>query len=418
MINVLAFPCGSEIALEVYRSLSKTRGINLFGASSIEDHGKFVFSNYIGDVPYVNEDSFIPFIKKIVEDYNIHVIFPCLDIAIPLLKKHEQYLNCKVIASPFETSEICLSKRKTYNELSDVIKVPIEYTIDSIKQFPVFLKPEVGSSSRFTFTVNNKNELDVYISKYPNHMSLENLPGKEYTVDCFTDFRGELKFIGARERSRISNGISVKSRIIKDSVINEIAHKINGKLKMDGAWFFQLKKDINGDYCLLEVASRFGGSSVIQRYLGVNFSHLSLLNAFHENTEISLNKFEIETDRSLDIKFKTNINYETVYVDYDDTVIINGKVNTDMVKAIYHFINLGKHVVLLTKHRGDIQSSLSKYKLNKLFDEVIHISQEMEKSDYIKPDSIFIDDSYIERKKVMQKHGIPTFEPCNINCLL
>jgi len=418
MINVLAFPCGSEIALEVYRSLSKVKNVNLFGASSTEDHGRFVYSNYIGDVPYVTEENFIQSIKKIVEEHNIHAIFPCLDIAIPVLKKHEEYLNCKVISSPVETTEICLSKRKTYKELSGIIKVPVEFTLDSVNQFPVFLKPEVGSSSRFTFTVNSKSELEFYISKYPNHMILENLPGNEYTVDCFTDFKGQLNFIGARERCRIINGISVKSKIVKDDLINEIAHKINGKLKMDGAWFFQLKRDKNGDYCLLEVASRFGGSSVIQRYLGVNLSHLSLLNAFKEETEITLNNFEIEIDRSLDIKFKLDINYDTVYIDYDDTIIIKNEVNIDIVKAIYHFINLGKRIILITKHRGDIHASISKYKLNQLFDEIIHINHGMEKSDFIKPNSIFIDDSYSERKKVIQRHGIHAFEPCNINCLL
>jgi hypothetical protein len=418
MINVLAFPCGSEIALEVYRSLSKVKDVNLFGASSVEDHGRFVFSNYIGNVPYITDDDFIEFIKQIVDENNIHAIFPCLDIAIPLLKRHEKYLNCKVISSPVETAEICLSKRKTYGILSDFIRVPEEYSKGSVKQFPVFLKPEVGSSSRFTFTANSKDELDFYISKYPNHMILENLPGNEYTIDCFTDFKGVLKFIGARERSRIVNGISVKSIIVKDNLINEIAHKINTRLKMDGAWFFQLKKDKNGEYCLLEVASRFGGSSVIQRYLGVNFSHLSLLNAFNENTEITLNNFEIEIDRSLDIKFKTDISFDTVYIDYDDTLVIKNQVNIDVVKAIYHFINLGKRIILLTKHRGDLQSSLSGYKLNQLFDKIIHISTDMEKSDYIKPNSIFIDDSYSERKKVVQRNGIHVFEPCNINCLL
>jgi len=53
-IRVLVFPCGSEIGLEIYRSLIYIRQIELWGGSSVEDHGRFVFKNYIGDIPDIN----------------------------------------------------------------------------------------------------------------------------------------------------------------------------------------------------------------------------------------------------------------------------------------------------------------------------------------------------------------------------
>lgn len=51
-LNILVFPCGSEIALELHRSLKFSRHITLFGANSVDDHGKFVFENYIGGLPF------------------------------------------------------------------------------------------------------------------------------------------------------------------------------------------------------------------------------------------------------------------------------------------------------------------------------------------------------------------------------
>ena len=44
--NILVFPCGSEIALEIYRSVNKSIHFNLIGASSVDDHGKFIYENY------------------------------------------------------------------------------------------------------------------------------------------------------------------------------------------------------------------------------------------------------------------------------------------------------------------------------------------------------------------------------------
>ena len=42
MKNILVFPCGSEIALEIYRSLRYSTHFKLIGANSLDDHGKFV----------------------------------------------------------------------------------------------------------------------------------------------------------------------------------------------------------------------------------------------------------------------------------------------------------------------------------------------------------------------------------------
>jgi hypothetical protein len=54
-----------------------------------------------------------------------------------------------------------------------------------------------------------------------------------------------------------------------------------------------------------------------------------------------------------------------------------------------------------------------------LFDRVIHLKYGDEKSDYIlQHNSIFIDDSYGERKKVHDRCGIPVFDVSMIECLL
>ena len=47
MKNVLVFPCGSEIGLEIHNALKYSKDFNLFGGSSVDDHGKYVYKNYI-----------------------------------------------------------------------------------------------------------------------------------------------------------------------------------------------------------------------------------------------------------------------------------------------------------------------------------------------------------------------------------
>jgi hypothetical protein len=208
--------------------------------------------------------------------------------------------------------------------------------------------------------------------------------------------------------------------MVNDPKLFEIANKLNNKLIFNGSWFFQVKKNKDGEFSLMEIASRFGGSSVIHRLLGVNFSYLNILNELYEDIQININNFKIQVDRSLDIKTKTDLKYDNVYIDFDDTIIINGKINLESIQLIYKCINENIKVILITKHDGDIYKTLEFYKINlTLFDEVIHLSKSDEKLDFIKlTNSIFVDDSFSERNKIKNKINIPTISVENIKLLL
>ena len=420
MINVLVFPCGSEIALEVHRSLSPQKDINLIGVSSVDDHGMFVFDTYIGGSPLIGDENFIKFFQDLVSEYNVDFIYPCMDIVINEFINNEDQFNCKIISSPKETVNICTSKLKTYNELKDIVLVPKIFNKEDITDYPVFSKPEIGASSRGTVKINNEKDLEYWSSVYPKNLLLEYLPGDEYTIDCFTNKKGELLFVGPRKRSRISNGISVNTTMVTDQNLIDMAYKLNDRLLFNGSWFFQVKKNKDGEFCLMEIASRFGGSSVIHRMLGVNFSYLNILNELYDSIEININNFNIQIDRSLDIKTKIDLKYDTLYIDFDDTIIINGKINLEAIQLIYKCINDGKEVILITKHKYHIHDTLNEYNISDtLFDSIITLSTSQEKSDFIHlKNPIFVDDSFSERKKVSDKINIPTFSVENIKLLL
>ena len=140
-INLAVFPCGSEVALEIHRSLNNNIHCNIIGLNSLDDHGKFVFEQYIGELPFVTDPDFIPCLKKVIADNQIDAIYPAMDRVIALLKENEAFLNCKVIASPVETTQISLSKSKTYQVLESAIPTPIVYkSDDEVENFPVFFK--------------------------------------------------------------------------------------------------------------------------------------------------------------------------------------------------------------------------------------------------------------------------------------
>ena len=419
--KILVFPCGSEIGHEIYRSLKYSIHIELYGASSVEDHGSFVFDNYLSGLPFINEPRFISELNTIINKYQIDAIFPAMDGVMAELGKNAHKVDCKIIGSPPKTSSLCLSKKRTYKHLEGVVDLAEMYcSLSEVSQFPVFMKPEVGYGSRGAKIIRNKNEGEQHLQAYPSSLILENLPGDEYTVDCFTNKKGNLLFAGGRKRNRIQNGISVNTYpVTENKEFHSIAQKINGNIEFQGAWFFQLKEDASRNLKLLEVASRLGGSSSLYRNLGVNFALLSVFDAFDLPVEILLNDYGIEMDRALDNKFKLAINYNTAYIDFDDCLLLGKKINTQLISFLFQALNEKVRLVLITRHALEIDESLRKYRLSEIFDEIIHITNKDPKYKYMKTDNaIFIDDSFAERKAVQNSLNIPVFAPDTIESLL
>jgi len=423
-LKILVFPCGSEIGLEIHRSLKYSSHVELFGANSIDDHGRFVYDNYIVGVPFIDNDDVIPYLTNLVSELKIDAIYPTMDKVIWKLKANEDSLGCKVLASECETTEICLSKRKTYEIFKEIIKVPKFYNaIEKIESYPVFVKPDIGYGSRGVFKAENESELSCFFEskEFSDYIVTEYLPGEEYTVDCFTDRMGNLRFIGPRKRGRISNGISVFTKPVTDNQCDfeSIAFKINQTKKFNGAWFFQVKRASDNSLVLLEIASRLGGSSSLYRGIGVNFALLTIFDAFGFDIDILVNNIGIEMDRALDNKYKLYFEYSKVYVDFDDCLIMNNKVNQKLVGFLYSCVNQGKRIILITKHENNLKESLKTYRLNNLFDEIIHLDKSDKKYKYINgTDCLFIDDSFTERKEVKEKLNILVFSPDMIETLV
>ena len=86
---------------------------------------------------------------------------------------------------------------------------------------------------------------------------------------------------------------------------------------------------------------------------------------------------------------------------------------------LYQCINNKIKIHLLTKHNKNISKTLKKLHLSSVFDTIKVIKKNENKADFINyKSSIFIDDSFIERKKVVKKIGIPVFDTVAIESLI
>ena len=226
-------------------------------------------------------------------------------------------------------------------------------------------------------------------------------------------------FCEGRERIRTLNGISVSTSSSEDKIFSDLAGKINRTLRFRGAWFFQVKENSKGELVLMEVAPRIAGTMALVRSKGVNLPLISLFDAMGYEVDIFENTYQIVIDRALENMYRHNIKYEHVYMDFDDLVIFDGRVNPSVMAFVFQCMNKKIKIHLLTRHKDDLEATLLKHKLNGIFDELIWLRSSEEKHEYIKEkSSIFIDDSFAERKKVYDVCAIPVFDAHMIEGLM
>ena len=124
-------------------------------------------------------------------------------------------------------------------------------------------------------------------------------------------------------------------------------------------------------------------------------------------------------DRALASRFILDIDYDTVYIDLDDTLLLNGKTNPMAAAFVHQCRNQGKKVHLLSRHEGDLDETLLRTGLSGLFDSIVPFNRLRCKSERIDAaKAIFVDDSYAERRRVHEALDIPTFSVDALESLL
>ena len=183
-INVLIYPAGEINSVELHDALSTCVNIEVFGASSKERHGAYVFKNYISNIPLIQEKNFLKKLNKIIEQNHIDIIFPTHDTVAEFLAVNSSKIKAKIICADMETSQICRDKEKTFNLFQNEKFCPHLY--QNFEFLPVFIKPKKGQGSVGAKLIEAKEDIPPNI-KIDDYVICEYLPYEEYSVDCFTD---------------------------------------------------------------------------------------------------------------------------------------------------------------------------------------------------------------------------------------
>ena len=81
--RVAVFPAGTEIGLELHRSLQYATWFSTYGISSVEDHSRLVYQEWTGEVPWIGEPDFLTRLNFVLQREHIQYLYSHTRIDIP-----------------------------------------------------------------------------------------------------------------------------------------------------------------------------------------------------------------------------------------------------------------------------------------------------------------------------------------------
>ena len=270
--NILILSAGRRVELvQSFQKAAKRLNLksNVVAGDCSETAPAIYFADRKAILPRINEENYIDEIINVCKREGIRIVIPTIDTDLLLLSEERERIESEsgavVLISSTDVISICRDKINTQKFLEEnEFKIPKMYSEEELDsgeiEFPLFIKPKSGSSSINTFKVNNIEELATYRSLIKEPIVQDFMEGKEFTVDVFLDFDGNLITVVPRLRMATRSGEISKGKIIKDREIIEDIKRLVEVLKPIGHITVQLMKTNKGiEY--IEINPRFGGGA-------------------------------------------------------------------------------------------------------------------------------------------------------------
>src|SRR5215208_4412072 len=278
--NVLIPGAGGPAGINTIKSLrlSLFKG-NIVSTDSNSLSAGFFLSDFYYIIPPYDDKFFIRKLLKIIKEQNIKILMPSSGFDIYGYSTNYDIIvetGAIPIVSRRKVLEICRDKLLSYKFLSN--------------KFPLIAKPRFGKGSNNIIKIEDKLDLEYVLSKFKNMIFQEYLPGTEYTVDVLSDLTEKPIMAIPRIRIDTKAGISVKGKIKRDLMIENLCKKTAETLGIKGPCCIQLKESENGELKIIEINPRFGGGTFFTTLAGANFPAMLLEMASNNSNNLIIPK--------------------------------------------------------------------------------------------------------------------------------
>ena len=229
-------------------------------------------------VPESSDDKFIPKILELCKKEDIDLVVPTRDEELIIFAGNKDKfddIGTKVMVSDPEVIDVCNDKLKfiRFCKKNDLL-VPKTFQINQVNKnnlhFPLFIRDRFGKGSKSAFKIRNKNELEFFMSQLDEPILQEYCKDKEYTIDLFSDFDGNVISVVPRERLYVLGGESFIGKTYKNRKLIEDNMQLAEKLNLIGHNTIQCFFDGDKKTKFIEINPRYGGGANLGFEAGAN----------------------------------------------------------------------------------------------------------------------------------------------------
>ena len=280
-MNILVTGAGGGVGQGVIKSLKMIKDMDIKIIAA--DVSELATGLYAADSAYLIErcdsSSYLESLSMIFKHESIDFYIPGTDIELEFCA-----INKKLIMDEFDVHTVISSKEvveisnNKYETSSFLKKHGFNYPkTDYLKdidithiEYPVIIKPAVGSNSVGVFKVNNLDELMPHFEDTKDIIIQEYIGNKDAEYTCtIVKIDKELSPVLALKRI-LRSGDTYKAEPMKSEKIEQYVSDVASKLEIDGGCNFQLRLDADGNPKIFEINSRFSGTTPFCAQIGFN----------------------------------------------------------------------------------------------------------------------------------------------------
>lgn len=324
-LNILITGAGAPGIKGTLHSLKNNfekRQINTIGTDAKEEViGKYLCDKFY-QIPKASDPNYIANLYSICKAEHVDVVLPQNTAELSILSKNKrkfESLGTKIALSNSDSIEIANNKYKLMLLAKEIgVPTPEFYLVDSFVDLikyaeklgwpdkPVVVKPPVSNGMRgiriidesidlkrmfysekpTTLYVHMEQLKSILDENFPSLIVMEYLPNEEWTVDVLS---AEDTTIVTRKRDLIKSGITFEGTCEKNEKLIEYSSMLSKEIKLNYAFGFQFKLDVNNIPKLLESNPRIQGTMILSTFAGANIIYGAVKYALGE----SMPRFDI-----------------------------------------------------------------------------------------------------------------------------
>lgn len=250
-------------------------------------------------VPRISDADFIPSLLRRAREHSVGMIIPTIDTELLSFARHRTEFEAEgihLIVSDMDLVHACRNKRLTHDLFSTYGMEHAQEVDPDTATYPVFSKPEGGSSSVGIHLFHSVVEVTPAHRLEPGRMFLEYLHPEvhtEFTVDLYYDKNSEMKCCVPRQRIETRSGEVNKGITRRNFIIDYLRERISKLKGARGCITLQVFQNIKTNRIIgIEINPRFGGGYPLSYAAGADFPTMLLREYFFGEPIHELNNWE------------------------------------------------------------------------------------------------------------------------------